>query len=86
MHRKHLAGSFRLTDTFAENLELIAGTFEGGHRTKVHAAGPLGADQLHTEHVCSHSGAVTSSYALTLLECTALLPFVTFVEITRLLN
>lgn len=58
-----------LTDAFIENLKLIASTFEGSHRTKVHAASPLGPGQLHTEHVLFISGAVTGSSALALLRC-----------------
>lgn len=64
---KAFEGSCGLTDTFIENLKLVAGTFEGGHRTKVHAASPLGPGQLHTERMRFNSGAVPSSYALTLL-------------------
>lgn len=56
-----------LTFTFIENLKCIAGTFEGGHRAKVHCPNPLGLGQLHTERVVSQSGAIPSSSALTLL-------------------
>lgn len=66
-HRKALERSSGLTDSFTDDLKLIASALEGGHRTKVHASSPLGPRELHTEHVLFTSGAVPSSSALTLL-------------------
>lgn len=66
-HRKSLERSSRLTDSFTDDLKLIACTLEGDHRTKVHASSPLGPRELHTEHVLFTSGAVPSNSALTLL-------------------
>ena len=65
--RKAYEGSSRLTDAFIENIKLIVDAFEGSHGAQVHAASPLGPGQLHAEHVGFTSGAVPSSFALTLL-------------------
>ena len=67
-HRKAFKESSGHAGAFIENLKLIAGTFEGSHRTKVHGASPLGPGQVHTERVNFSFGAVPSSSALTLVK------------------
>lgn len=49
------------TVSFVEDFKLIAGTLEGGHRAQIHAAGPLGSGELHTECMLITAGAVPGS-------------------------